>query len=460
MKYLPHRYQEYCINRVINDENLGLFLDMGLGKSVITLSAIRELRFNRFAVRKILIVAPKKVAEATWVQEAEKWDHTKGLKLSLVLGTEKQRVAALYAKADVYVINRENVVWLVEFYRERWPFDMVVLDESSSFKSHKAKRFKALTYVRPHIKRMLLLTGTPSPNGLSDLWSQIYLLDGGERLEKRYTQFRSRYFEPDKRSRDIIYSYAPVKGAEELILKKISDVCVSMQASDYLQLPDLVMDTVPVVLDPRARKAYTELEREMLLEVAPETIVDVASAAALSNKLLQLSNGAVYDSDRGVHEIHRCKIDAFLELLEGLNGKPALVFYQYQHDLSRIQEALSKLKLRVRILKTVADQEAWNRREVDVLLAHPASAAYGLNLQEGGNHIVWFGLSWNLEQYQQANARLHRQGQKEKVIVHHLVTQDSRDVDVIAALEYKGDVQDFLMKSLKARIKAVAQKGD
>lgn len=400
-------------------------------------------------------MAPKKVAEGTWIQEAKKWEHTKGLKLSLVLGTEKQRVQALYTKADVYVINRENVVWLVEFYRERWPFDMVVLDESSSFKSHKAKRFKALTYVRPHINRMVLLTGTPSPNGLSDLWSQVYLLDGGERLEKRYTHFRSRYFEPDKRSRDTVFSYAPVEGAEELILKKISDICVSMQASDYLQLPDLVLDTVPVTLDSKARKAYTELERKMLLEVDPETIVDVASAAALSNKLLQLGNGAIYDADRGVHEIHNCKIDAFLELIEGLSGKPALVFYQYQHDLTRIQAALAKQKLRVRVLKTAADQDAWNRREVDVLLAHPASAAYGLNLQEGGNHIVWFGLSWNLEQYQQANARLYRQGQKEKVIVHHLVTQDSRDEDVMTALGYKGDVQDYLMKSLKARIRAI-----
>lgn len=452
MEFIPHEYQAFCINKLVNEPKVGLLLDMGLGKTIITLSAIRELKYNRFQVHKVLIIAPKKVAEGTWSKEACKWDHTKLLRFSIVLGNLKKRIQALSANADVYVINRENVTWLVDYLGNKWPFDMVVVDESSSFKSHKAKRFKSLTHVLPHIKRMVLLTGTPSPNGIADLWSQIYLLDEGERLGRRYTHFRTRYLEPDRRSRDMVYSYRPVDGAEEIIREKISDICVSMKSDDYLQLPDVSLHEVPVVLDARARKKYQELERKMLVQVDPETIVDVASAAALSNKLLQLSNGAIYDEERRIHEIHDCKIDAFVELIEGLQGKPALVFYNYQHDLMRIKKALSKTKLRVRELKTIADQDAWNRHEVDILLAHPASAAYGLNLQEGGNHVIWFGLTWNLEHYQQANKRLHRQGQKEKVFIHHLVTQDSRDEDVMNALQSKGDIQERLMQSLKARI--------
>lgn len=455
MRFNPHPYQKYCIDRILQDPAIGLFLDMGLGKSAISLTAVHELKYRRFEVGKVLVIAPKKVAEATWIQEAAKWEHTKGLRVSVVLGPAKRREEALYRPADVYVINRENVVWLVEYYQNAWPFDMVIVDESSSFKSPKAKRFKSLAMVRPHIKRMVLLTGTPSPNGLQDLWSQIYLLDRGERLEKRYTQFRTRYFEPDKRNRDIVYSYKAVDGAHESIHKKISDICISMKASDYLDLPPITYDDIPVELSPAARRKYLQMEKEMLIEIDPETIVDAASAAALSNKLLQLSNGAVYDEDRGVHEVHNDKLEAFMELVEQLHGKPALVFYQYLHDLSRLQAALSKTPLRVRMMKTAADMEAWNRKEVDVLLAHPASAGHGLNLQTGGNHVIWFGLSWNLEQYQQANARLHRQGQTQKVIVHHLITTDSRDEDVMKALAYKGDVQEHLMQSLKALIREV-----
>lgn len=452
MKFKPHNYQKYCINRMIADDNIGLFLDMGLGKTIITLTAVNELKYNRFQISKVLVIAPKKVAEGTWSTEKNKWDHLKLLRISTVLGSEKKRIKALNTPADIYIINRENVQWLVEYYRNNWPFDMVVIDEFSSFKNHKAKRFKSLTWVRKHIKRFVGLTGTPAPNGLMDLWAQVYLLDGGERLEKSITKYREKYFEADKRSREMIYSYAPKKGANEAIQEKISDICISMKAEDYLELPDIIYDTVPVILDAKAQKAYTELEKQMLLQVDPETVIDVTSAAALTNKLLQLSNGAMYDENREVHEIHKCKIEAFMELVEKLQGKPALVFYNFQHDLTRLMKALEKTKLRVRVLKTVEDQLAWNNKEVDILLAHPASAAYGLNLQEGGNHVIWFSLNWSLELYQQANKRLHRQGQKEKVIVHHLVSSGTRDTDVMIALESKGEVQDMLLESLKARI--------
>lgn len=359
--------------------------------------------------------------------------------------------------ADLYIINRENVVWLVDYYRNAWPFDMVVVDESSSFKSHSAKRFKALASVSSHIDRLVELTGTPSPNGLDDLWSQVFLLDGGDRLGKRYTQFRERYFQPDKRGADgMVYSYAAKPGTEQSILDKISDICISMKAEDYLQLPDLTYHEIPVVLDAKSQKAYRELEREMVLQLPEdEADISVTSAAALSNKLLQLANGALYDENREVHEIHGCKLEAFLELIESLQGKPALVFYNYQHDRQRILKALSGSRLRIRELKTTQDEDDWNRGEIDILLTHPASSAYGLNLQEGGNHVVWFGLTWNYELYTQANKRLHRQGQKEKVIIHHLVCSGTRDEDVIQALQRKDDVQNWVMESLKARIRRI-----
>ena len=453
MKFTPHAYQRYCINRLLTDEALGLFLDMGLGKTVSTLSAVLDLKYNRFTVNKVLVIAPKKVSEATWQKEAKKWDHLHLLRFSTVLGSAAKRIRALNTAADIYVINRENVVWLVDYYKNAWPFDMVVIDESSSFKSHQAKRFKALTHVRPHIKRIVELTGTPAPNGLTDLWAQVFLLDQGERLEKRIGQYREKYFAPDQRNRERVFSYAPKPGAEEAIREKIADICVSMKAEDYLELPDLTTNVVPVALDDKAEKAYQKLEREMLLEVDDATI-DAGSAAVLTNKLLQLCNGAVYDEHRQAVEIHTCKIEAFLELVEGLNGKPALVFYNFQHDLIRIEAALKSKdsKLRVRRLKTAEDEDAWNRGEIDILLAHPASAAYGLNLQDGGNHIIWFSLNWSLELYQQAVKRLHRQGQKQKVINHILSVLGSADEDVAAALEDKSSTQDRLMEALKARI--------
>lgn len=459
MIFNPHAYQQHCVNKILEIAKLGLFLDMGLGKTVTTLTAIRILKYDRFLVRKVLVIAPKKVAEGTWTREKDKWDHTKILRVSPVLGSQPKRIRALNTPADIYIINRENVCWLVDYYRNSWPFDMVVVDESSSFKSHSSKRFKALASVGPHITRMVELTGTPSPNGLDDLWAQVFLLDGGERLGKRYTQFREHYFDPGRRGADgMVYDYKAKPGSEDSILQRISDICISMKAEDYLQLPDIIYHEVPVVLDPKARKAYDDLEWKMILELSEdEEDISVTSAAALSNKLLQLANGALYDDEHQAHEIHNCKIEAFLELIESLQGKPALVFYNFQHDRERILAALQKTRLRVRELKKPADEDDWNNGKIDILLAHPASAAYGLNLQHGGNHVIWFGLTWNYELYTQANKRLHRQGQTEKVIIHHLICSETRDEDVMQALERKDDAQNWVMQSLKARIKAIRE---
>lgn len=459
MIFRPHAYQQHCINKILEIKKLGLFLDMGLGKTITTLTAVKELKYNRFLVRKVLVIAPKKVAEGTWTKEAAKWDHTKMLRVSPILGSQTKRIRALNTPADLYIINRENVCWLVDYYRNSWPFDMVVVDESSSFKSHSAKRFKALASVCPRIDRMVELTGTPSPNGLADLWSQIFLLDAGERLGKRYTQFRERYFQPDKRGADgMVYSYEAKPGTEASILEKISDICISMKAEDYLELPDIVYHEIPVELDKKSAKAYYELEREMVLQLPEDDeMISVTSAAALSNKLLQLANGAIYDEDRQVHEVHSCKIEAFMELIESLQGKPVLVFYNYQHDRERILTALSGTRLRVRELKNTQDEDDWNAREIDVLLTHPASSAYGLNLQQGGNHVIWFGLTWNYELYTQANKRLHRQGQTDKVIIHHLICSGTRDEDVMQALKKKDDVQNWVMESLKARIRRIKE---
>ena len=457
MRFQPHPYQRYCIQRIIADPAVGLFLDMGLGKTVITLTAINDLKYNRFSVRNVLVIAPKKVAEATWTKEAEKWDHLSLLRVLPVLGSKQKRIRALNTPADVYVINRENVPWLVEYYRNCWPFDMVVIDELTSFKSHQAKRFKSLTWVRKNIRRMVGLTGTPAPNGLIDLWAQIYLLDEGERLGKRVTHYRERYFDPDARDRDHIFSYAPKPGAEQAIQNRISDICISMKAEDYLQLPELVEDVIPVVLDAKAEKAYRDFERNLLVEIDDE-ILDAGSAAVLSGKLLQMANGAVYNEERQPVEVHDCKLEVFLETIEKLNGAHALVFYNFQHDLSRILKVTKRSGLTVRQLKTPHDAEDWNAGKVDLLLAHPASAAYGLNLQEGGNHVIWFGLNWSLELYQQANKRLHRQGQRSTVFVHHLVTQGTRDEDVLEALHQKGDTQEHLLQSLKARIEQIKKR--
>lgn len=452
MIYEPYPYQQYCAARIVADAAVGLFLDMGLGKTVITLDAINTLRYDRWAVQRVLIIAPKKVAEGTWTKEAQKWEHLRHLRISAVLGSQQKRLRALATPADIYVINRDNVAWLVDYFKNAWPFDMVVLDESSSFKNSQSKRFKALKLVRSRINRLVELTGTPASNGLIDLWAQIYLLDGGARLGRTLGQYRERFFDPDKRSRTQIFSYTPKDGSMEYIQQAIGDICVSMKAEDYLNLPDRMFDNVPVVLDDKARKAYRQLERDLLLEL-DEGQITAASAGVLTGKLLQLCNGAVYDSEKRPLAIHNCKVEAFLEVLEQLNGQHCLVFYNFQHDRDRLLAALEPLGLRVRVYQSAADEDAWNAGEVDVLLAHPASCAYGLNLQNGGHHIVWFGLTWSLEQYEQANKRLHRQGQRHPVIVHHLVVQGGMDEDVIESLRAKGDTQEALMDALKARIK-------
>ena len=420
---------------------------------MITLTAINELRFHRWAVSRCLVVAPKKVAEATWSAEAARWDHLKHLRIIPVLGSAQKRIRALNTPGDIWVINRENVPWLVDYYRNGWPFDMVVLDESSSFKNAQSKRFKALKLVRSRISRLVELTGTPAPNGLEDLWAQIYLLDGGARLGKTISSYREAFFTEDRAYPGQQYrTYSPQDGADRHIREAISDICVSMKAEDYLALPDYTEDIVPVVLDAKAKRAYDRLERDMLLQVDEATIT-AQSAAVLNGKLLQLCSGAVYDEDGQAVEVHTCKLEAFLEVVEQLHGEHALVFYWFQHERDRLTEVLKGSGLRVRVYHGAEDAEAWNAGEVDLLLAHPASCGYGLNLQAGGHHIVWYGYpNWALELYQQANARLHRQGQQYPVIAHHLVVQGGMDAAVVAALHDKGDTQEALMQALKARI--------
>lgn len=450
----PYPYQQYCIDRIISDPAVGLFLDMGLGKTVITLSAIQDLRYNRWAVSKPLIIAPKKVAEATWTTEAAKWEHLSKMRVVPVLGSTQKRLRALATPADVYIINRENVVWLVEHFKNAWPFDMVILDESSSFKNGQSKRFKALKLVRSRIRRIVELTGTPSSNGLEDLWAQLYLLDEGARLGRTMSAYRQMYFEPDKRNRTTIFSYAPLEGSFERIKQSISDICISMKAADYLTLPDVLYNDIPVALDAQAAKAYHQLETDLLLQVDENTIT-AGSAGVLTGKLLQLCNGAIYNEDRQAVKIHDCKIDAFMELIEQLNGQHALVFYNFKHDRDRLVEALAGSKLRVRVYSGAQDEVDWNAGEIDVLLAHPASCGYGLNLQRGGHHAIWFGLTWSLEQYEQANKRLHRQGQEHPVVIHHLLVQGGMDMSVIEALKNKSDMQNALMAALKVRIREI-----
>lgn len=454
MEFKPYPYQQYCINRIINDANVGLFLDMGLGKTAITLTAIHDLRCNRWVVSKPLIIAPKKVAEATWTSEAQKWGHLNGMRIVPVLGSLQQRLRALATPADAYVINRENVVWLVEHFKNAWPFDMVVLDESSSFKNSRSKRFKALRLVRSRIARLVELTGTPSSNGLEDLWAQIYLLDGGQRLGRTLSSYRDMYFVPGRRNRTTIFDYAPKEGSFDIIKQAIGDICISMKASDYLNLPDVIYNDIPVALDPAAQKAYAQLETELLLKV-DETTITASSAGVLTGKLLQLCNGAIYDESRNVAEIHKCKIDAFLELVEQLNGQHALVFYNFQHDRDRLLAALAPSGLRVRVYSSARDEVDWNNGEIDILLAHPASCGYGLNLQQGGYHAIWFGLTWSLEQYEQANKRLHRQGQEHPVVIHRLIVQSGQDVAVAEALQNKDDMQSALLDALRVRINEI-----
>jgi SNF2 family DNA or RNA helicase len=404
-----------------------------------------------FEVTKTLIIAPLRVARMTWSSEIEKWDHLQDLKLSKVLGSEKQRLEALKANADIYIINRENTEWLVNHFGRAWPFDMVVIDELSSFKSNKSRRFKALRKVRPLINRIVGLTGTPTPNGLIDLWPQIYLLDRGERLGKTITGYRKEYFDPGQKNwqTGVVYNYLLKEGSEKAIYEKISDICISMKAEDYLEVPELKEITIEIELDPKDYKKYKQLEKDLLLPLSENEDIEALTAATLSNKLLQLANGAVYDEKRKVHLIHDEKLKALEEIIEAANGKPVIVYYNYKHDLERIKRYFKD----VRTLETEEDISDWNAGRVPILALHPASAGHGLNLQHGGNIIVWFGLNWSLELYQQANARLHRQGQTSKVIAYLLVTKGTIDEDVVTALRSKNYTQDNLLNALKARIK-------
>lgn len=422
---------------------------MGLGKSVITLSAIFDLCLDSFLVCKVLVIAPLRVARDTWPAEIKKWDHLKGLSYSVAVGTEKERIDALKKQSTLYIINRENVDWLVHKSGIPFHFDMVVIDELSSFKSYGAKRFKSLLKVRPSVKRIVGLTGTPSSNGLMDLWAEFRILDLGQRLGRYISHYRNTYFKPDKRNAQIVFSYKPLQGAEEEIYKQISDITISMKSTDYLKMPEYVSNEVFVTLSDKEWKVYSDFKEEMVANLGDEEI-DAVNAAVLSGKLLQMANGAVYDSDNKAHVIHDKKLDALEDLIEGANGKPVLVAYWFKHDLERIKE-----RFPVRQIQSSKDIEDWNDGKIPIAVIHPASAGHGLNLQSGGSTLIWFGLTWSLELYQQTNARLYRQGQRDTVIVHHIITQNTIDEDVLLALTKKEKTQDALIDAVKANLEVM-----
>ena len=446
MQYKPYEYQEYATRFIQTHEVSAIFLDCGMGKSVITLTAIKRL-LAKGKARRVLVVAPLRVAQTTWPDEIQKWDHLKGLTYAVAVGSEEKRKAALAKKADITIINRENVEWLIAKSGQKWCYDTVVLDELSSFKSYQAKRFKYLLKVRPFVSRIVGLTGTPASNGLMDLWAEFRVLDLGERLGRYITRYREAYFKPDKRNAQVVFSYKPLPGAEERIYEKISDITISMKAKDYLHLPELVFNEVFVKLDEKAERAYAEFKADMVVELKGEEI-DAVNAAVLSNKLLQMANGAIYTEDGKVIRIHDKKLDALEDMLESANGKPVLVAYWFKHDLQRIKERFPF----AREIKTAEDIRAWNNGEIAMGLIHPASAGHGLNLQRGGSTIIWFGLTWSLELYQQLNARLYRQGQKETVIIHHILTEGTMDERVLRAVGEKDKTQSALIDAVKAEL--------
>lgn len=448
MIYKPHNYQTRATDFIIAHRYCALFLDMGLGKSVVTLTAVRMLLEDYMEVSKVLVIAPKSVARNTWTGEKDKWDHLKDLRISLVMGTEKQRAKALDAEADIYVINRDNTTWLVDYCDNillQWPFDMVVVDESSSFKNWQSRRFKSLRRMRWLIRRMVLLTGTPSPNGMMDLWAQIDLLDRGERLGKTITSYRSVYFIPGRHNGHVVYDWRLRPGADKVITEKISDICLSMQASDYLEMPDLIQAGMKIALSEKEMKGYLEFEKEQLLEVDEEEI-EAVTAAALTNKLLQYTGGAVYDSDHEWHEVGSSKVEALRDLMESTE-EPVLLFYQYQHELARIHRDFKDLDP-VTFKGEPEILASWNAGEIRMLVCHPASVAYGLNMQQGGRIIVWYSPTWNLELYQQANARLYRQGQDKPVLLYHLTAVGTMDEKVLDALEGKDECQTALLRRI------------
>ena len=439
-----HEYQNYGVDFIVKNPISALFLDCGLGKTVTTLTAIDELMYNRFEISKVLIIAPLRVAMTTWTDEAKKWEHLSHFRISKILGGISEREKALSADADIYIINRENIEWLVT--NHSFDFDMVVIDELSSFKSHTSKRFRALRKVRPKSNRIVGLTGTPAPNSLMDLWAEINILDMGERLGRFITHYRNKFFRSDKRNGAIVYSYKPLPNAEREIYNRISDICISMKATDYLNMPNRIDNVFEVTMNDKEMGMYKKLKKEMLLSFADGDI-DAVNAASLSNKLLQMANGAVYDEFGAVKDIHTRKLDALEDLIEAANGKPVLVFYNFKHDKDRIMK-----RFEAREINNEVDIRGWNDGKIQIAIAHPASTGHGLNLQSGGSTIVWFGLTWSLELYQQANARLYRQGQKNTVVIHHIVTKGTIDENVMTALKAKDVGQSALMDAVRTQI--------
>ena len=452
MRFKPHDYQRYAIRYIETHPIAAILLDMGLGKTVITLTAIQHLLYDRFEIHKVLVIAPLRVAKYNWPEELKKWEHLRDLRYSVVAGNREERITALRMQADLYIVNRENVQWLVEESGYSFDFDMIVVDELSSFKSYQAKRFRALMKVRPKVKRIVGLTGTPSSNGLMDLFAEFRLLDMGQRLGRYITRYREQYFESDKRNAQMVFSYKPLPGAEEAIYQKLLDITISMRATDHLQMPELLSNTYLVTLSEAEEKKYKALKKEMVLEMEGEEIT-VANAAALSNKLLQLANGAIYTDEKEKRRLHERKLDALEDLLEAANGQPMLVAYWFKHDLERIIERLTKLKVKYGTLDQEKNIQQWNEGKLRVGLIHPASSGHGLNLQAGGSMVVWFGLTWSLELYQQTNARLWRQGQRSKtVVLQHLVTKGTIDERVLKALENKNAVQQGMLAAVKAEV--------
>lgn len=455
-----HEYQERGVSHIIDNEYCALFLDMGLGKTVTTLTAIKELLDNCI-ISNALVIAPKKVTQVTWSDEIKNWEHLQGLTISVIDGTAKQRREAMAAKADIYAVSRDNIVWLVlEHGGVKLPYDMVVIDELSSFKNHASKRFRAMRKVRKFIPRVVGLTGTPAPNGLIDLFAQMYLIDEGQRLGKTVTEYRNRFFRPGKHNGDIVYTYelkAPQNETEQQISDLISDITISMTAEDYLKMPDKIMLYDYVDLAPKVLAMYRDFEKEQILElINSDEPISVASAAALSNKLQQFANGAIYDAEQNVKDLHDEKLDKLEELVEAANGEPVLIAYSYKHDLERIMQKLKAYRpVKLEKPEHIAD---WNAGKIPVLVTHPASAGHGLNLQKGGHNIIWFGNTWSLELYQQFNARLYRQGQGKPVTIHHIVTRGTIDEKIIKSLDGKRETQDGLMESIKELMEFYSKK--
>lgn len=446
MRYVAHNYQNYAKDFILAHKVSALFLDCGLGKTITTLTAINELMYDSFEISKVLIIAPLRVAQSTWKEEIEKWDHLNLLRYSVAVGDEKERLKALKQNSDIYIINRENVDWLVTKSGIDFNFDMLIIDELSSFKSHTSKRFKSLLKIRPYFERVVGLTGTPSSNGLMDLWAEFRVLDLGERLGRYITYYRNEYFLPDKRNGAVIFSYKPQPNAEERIYRRLADITISMKSTEYLKMPELILNELEINLDEEDQMKYKKFKKEMVMTIQ-EKEIDAINAASLSNKLIQLANGSIYDEDKNFYEIHNKKLDKLEEIIESANGKPVLIAYWFKADKERIEK-----RFKVREIKTADDIKQWNKGMIDLALIHPASAGHGLNLQSGGSTLVWFSLTWSLELYQQTNARLYRQGQKDTVVIHHLIIKNTIDEDIMKSLKRKDKTQESLMKAVKARI--------